>query len=297
MNYMVKVYSWNYLFILPGVILLFLFAYIPMFGVQIAFKDYKIYTGIWQSPWVGFKHFSFFSDSYFWFTVRNTIILTLYRTVINFPAPIILALMINEVRNEKFKRVIQSTTYLPHFISWVVVAYMFNSMLALDTGVVNNLRQLLGGQQVNFMGEVKYFRSIIVFSGLWKSVGWSTIIYLAALSAIDPQQHEAAIIDGANRLARIWYINIPGIMPTIAIILILSMPSILSAGYEQILPFVNPTNMEVSCVLDIYLIRLGLTQAQYSVASAIGLVTALLSLFLILGSNYAVKKMGQGGLW
>lgn len=286
-------YGWNYLFILPGVVVLFLFAYVPMFGILISFKNFIIYKGVWNSPWNNFENFVFFKDPFFWFTVKNTVILTCFRLIVTFPAPILLALMVNEVGNGKAKRFIQSATYLPYFISWVVVAYLFNSMLALDTGVVNNLLQKLGLDQVYFMGRPDLFRPIIIFATLWKGVGWSTIIYLAALSGINPDLHEAAKIDGAGKLARIWHINIPGIMPTISILLILSMPSLLSAGYESILPFVNPANMDVSSVLDVYVVRLGISQAQFGKATAIGLVVSVISLLIVLGSNYTAKKMDQ----
>jgi putative aldouronate transport system permease protein len=201
--------------------------------------------------------------------------------------------MINEVGSGRVKRLIQSATYLPYFVSWVVVAYMFNSMLALDTGIVNNVLQKLGIQQIYFMGDPDLFRPLIIVSGLWKGVGWSTIIYLAALSGVNPELHEAAKIDGASRLQRIWHINIPGILPTISILLILSMPSLLSAGYEAILPFVNSANMDVSSVLDVYVIRLGLSQAQFGKATAIGLVVSVISLLIVLGSNYLARKFEQ----
>jgi len=286
-------YGWNYLFILPGIVLLILFAYVPMYGILIAFKNYKISLGILGSPWNALSNFSFISDSFFWFTVKNTILLTFFRLLVSFPAPILLALMINEVQSARAKKFIQSASYLPYFVSWVVVAYLFNSMLALDTGVVNNVIQALGGEQFYFMGTQSFFRPLIIFVSLWKGVGWSTIIYLAALSAVNPELHEAACIDGAGRLARIWYINIPGIMPTISILLILSMPSLLSAGYESILPFTNSSNMDVSSVLDVYVVRLGLSQAQYGKATAIGLAVSLLSLMIVFGTNYIAKKMDQ----
>lgn len=296
-NHMAGVYTWNYVMILPGVVLLFLFSYLPMGGVLIAFKDYEIYTGIWSSAWVGFDHFYFLSDPYFWETIKNTLYITVYRMIFGFPAPIILALMLNEVRNLKFKRFIQSTSYLPHFISWIIVAYMLQVILALDTGVVNDLLQLFGFEQINFMGRPEYFRAIIISSAIWKDIGWGTIIYLAALTNINPDQLESAMLDGAGRLARIWHINIPAIIPVITILLILYMPALLSAGYEQIYPLVNPSNLAVSNVLDVYVIRLGLAQSQFSVATAIGLFSSVIQLALVLAVNYVIKKKGQEGLW
>ncbi len=292
-----SLYGWLYLFILPGMVLLFLFSYVPMLGVQIAFKDFVIYKGMWNSPWVGLKYFYFLGDSIFWQSFLNTIAITGLRFLFGFPAPILLALMLNEVRSDPFKRVIQSLSYLPHFISWIVVSYILYTFLQMDTGPLNMLLQSLGRDQVNFMGTPAYFRRIVIISAIWKEIGWGTIIYLAALAAIDPQLYEAAMLDGAGRFRRIFSINIPGIAPTISILLILSLPGLLTAGYEQIYPLVNPTNLGVSNVLDVYLIRLGLTQAQYSVATAIGLVLAIVNISIVLGSNWFAKRIGQTGFW
>ena len=292
-----SLYGWLYVFILPGMVLLFLFSYVPMLGVQIAFKDFVIYKGMWSSPWVGLKYFYFLGDPTFWESFVNTISITGLRFLFGFPAPILLALMLNEVRSDTFKRVIQSLSYLPHFISWIVVSYILYTFLQMDTGPLNMLLQSLGRDQVNFMGTPAYFRPIVIISAIWKEIGWGTIIYLAALAGIDPQLYEAAMLDGAGRFRRIVSINIPGIAPTISILLILSLPGLLTAGYEQIYPLVNPTNLGVSNVLDVYLIRLGLTQAQYSVATAIGLVLAIVNISMVLGSNWFAKRVGQTGFW
>ena len=292
-----SLYGWLYAFILPGVVLLFLFAYIPMLGVQIAFKDFVIYKGMWSSPWVGLKYFYFLRDPVFWQSVVNTIAITGFRFLFGFPAPILLALMLNEVHSEGFKRTVQSLSYLPHFISWIVVSYILYTFLQMDTGPMNMLMKELGLAQVNFMGMPVFFRPIVVISAIWKEIGWGTIIYLAALAGIDPQLYEAAMLDGAGRFRRIRHINLPGISPTISILLILSLPGLLTAGYEQIYPLVNPTNLGVSNVLDVYLIRLGLTQAQYSVATAIGLVLAAINISIVLGSNWLAKRVGQTGFW
>jgi putative aldouronate transport system permease protein len=300
LNYILKnlwKFRWHYIMILPGIVLLFLFAYMPIMGVQIAFKEYDLTAGIWKSPWVGLKNFYFLQDPYFWHTVKNTLAITIYRLMFGFPIPIIFALLLNEVRNEKFKKVIQTVSYLPHFVSWIVVAYILTSMLALDTGVVNFILEKLGFSQIFFLGEPKYFRAIVVISAIWKEMGWSSIIYLAALANINPELYEAALIDGAGRFARIRYITIPGIMPTVGIILILSMPGLLSAGYEQIYPLVNPANMSVSEVLDVYIIRLGLVSAQYSISAAIGLILGIVQMLLVLTVNFLIKKSGGVGLW
>ncbi len=292
-----SLYGWHYAFILIGVVFLFLFAYMPMLGLQIAFRDYKIHLGMWQSPWAGFKYFYFLTDGYFWQSFKNTILITTFRFLFGFPAPIVLAILLNEVRHSRFKRTIQSLSYLPHFISWIVVAYILYTMLALDTGVINLAVRTLGFPQVNFMGRPEYFRTIVVASAIWKEIGWGTIIFLAAIATIDPQLHEAAFLDGAGRFARIRYINIPGMMPTVSILFILSLPGIMNAGYEQIYPLVNPANLEVSNVLDVYLIRLGLTQAQYSVATAIGFMLAWINLVLVLIANWTIRRVGHVGLW
>lgn len=290
-------FRWHYIMILPGIVLLFLFAYMPMLGVQIAFKEYDLVAGIWRSPWIGMRNFYFLRDPYFWHTVKNTLAITIYRLIFGFPIPILFALLLNEVRNEKFKRAIQTVSYLPHFVSWIVVAYILTSMLALDTGVVNFILQKVGFPQIFFLGEPKYFRAMVVISAIWKEMGWSSIIYLAALAGINPELYEAAIIDGAGRFARMRYITIPGIMPTVGIILILSMPGLLSAGYEQIYPLINPANMSVSEVLDIYIIRLGLVSAQYSVSAAIGFILGIVQMLLVLSVNFLIKRLGGVGLW
>lgn len=292
-----SIYMWNYLFILPGVVLLFVFSYMPMVGLLAAFKDYKVYQGLWSSSWAGLDHFYFLSDPYFWKTVKNTVLITFYRLIFGFSAPIILAVMLNEVRNKRFKSFIQSTSYLPHFISWIVVAYMLQNLLALDTGVVNSILQLFGLPPEHFLGKEEYFRGYVVLSSIWKDVGWGAIIYLAALTNIDPQQHESAVLDGAGRFTRIWHIDLPGIMPTIVILFILQMPTLLQAGYDQIYPLVNPSNIGVSEVLDVYIINLGLSQGQYSTATAIGMLLSAVQLFMILSVNYIIKRMGHEGIW
>lgn len=290
-------FGWNYVFVLPGIILLFLFSYLPMTGILAAFKDYRIELGLWDSEWVGLRYFSFIKDPYFWQSVKNTLIITSLRLVVNVPMQIIFALMINELANGKFKKFVQSASYIPYFISWIVVAYILNTMLALDTGVINSFLSSLSLDQIFFMGEVKYFRPLIIISYLWKNLGWGAIIYIAALANVDPQLHEAAKIDGAGRLARIWHINIPSIIPTIVILLILTMPTLLAAGYDQILPLSNPANMSVSDVLDVYVIRLGISQAQYSVSTAIGLVLSVVNLILVVVTNSISRKVSETSLW
>ncbi len=284
-----------YLFVLPGIVLLILFAYMPMAGIQIAFRNYKIRRGIWGSPWVGLENFAFLKEKYFWQYAANTVIIAGYRMLVTTPLPLIVALLIHEIKHPKYKKLVQSFSYLPHFVSWIIVAYMLHSMLALDSGIVNSTLQKMGLKQIHFLGELKYFRHIVVWSSAWKGTGWGTIIYLAALSGIDQEVYEAAIVDGAGRFRRIWHINIPGILPTIVILLILNMPGLLSAGYEQIMPLVNASNMQHSNVLDVYIVNLGLSQGQFSVATAIGLLLSVINLGLVLGTNAIAKALGQEG--
>lgn len=290
-------YRWQYVMILPAVVLLFLFSYIPMAGIQVAFKDFHIGGTIWNSPWVGLENFSFLQDDQFWIVVKNTIWIAVLKFIFGFPAPILLALLINEVRSTVFKRFVQSVSYLPHFFSWIVVAYILQSLLTLDGGLVNQLIVNLGGDPVFFLGSTQWFRPMIVASGLWKEVGWNTILYLAAITTIDPQLYEAAKVEGAGRLAQIRHITLPGIMPTIAIVLILSMPSLIAVGMDQIYPLMNPANQPVADVLDTYILRSGLQQGYFGTATAIGLLSSVISLILVLVTNQLARKFNGEGLW
>ncbi|HEY4430778.1 MAG TPA: ABC transporter permease subunit [Paenibacillus sp.] len=290
-------YRWQYLMILPAVVLLFLFSYIPMAGIQVAFKDFHIGGTIWNSEWVGVENFSFLQDDQFWVVVKNTIWIALLKFVFGFPAPIMLALLINEVRNNTFKRFVQSISYLPHFFSWIVVAYILQSLLTLDGGLVNQLIVNMGGDPVFFMGSTEWFRPMIVASGLWKEVGWNTILYLAAITTIDPQLYEAAKVEGAGRMAQIRHITLPGMMPTISIVLILSMPSLITVGMDQIYPLMNPANQPVADVLDTYILRSGLQQGYFGMATAVGLLSSVISLILVLITNQLARKFNGEGLW
>ncbi|SFB62392.1 putative aldouronate transport system permease protein [Cohnella sp. OV330] len=290
-------YRWQYVMIAPAVVLLFLFSYIPMAGVQVAFKDFHIGGTIWNSPWIGLDNFEFLHDDQFWIVVSNTLWIAALKFVFGFPAPIMLALLINEVRHNKFKRFVQSVSYLPHFFSWIVVAYILQSLLTLDGGLVNAFIADLGGDQIFFLGSTEWFRPMIVASGLWKEVGWNTILYLAAITAIDPQLYEAARVEGAGRLAQIRYITFPGILPTVSIVLILSMPSLIAVGMDQIYPLMNPANQPVADVLDTYVLRNGLQQGYFGPATAIGLLSSVISLILVLGTNRLSRRLNGEGLW
>ncbi|MFB9276258.1 ABC transporter permease [Cohnella cellulosilytica] len=290
-------YRWQYLMIMPAVVLLLLFSYVPMAGIQVAFKNFHIGYTIWNSPWTGFENFSFLEDSQFWLVVRNTLYIAFLKFVTGFPAPILLALTINEVRRNGFKRFVQSVSYLPHFFSWIVVAYILQSLLTLDNGLVNQLIVSLGGDPVFFLGSTEWFRPMIVASGLWKEVGWNTILYLAAITTIDPQLYEAAKVEGAGRLAQMRHITFPGMLPTISIVLILSMPSLIAVGMDQIYPLMNPANQPVADVLDTYILRSGLQQGYFGMATAVGLLSSVISLLLVLFTNQTARKINGEGLW
>ena len=277
-----------------------LFHYVPMYGIQIAFKNYRAADGIWGSKWVGFDHFIKFFKSYQFIRVtRNTIMLSLYSLIAGFPVPIILAIALNCCKNVKFKKTVQLVTYAPHFISVVVLMGMVIQILSPKYGLLNNLIKALGGEEVLFMAEGRYFRSIYVWSGIWQNMGFSAIIYISALSSVDPTLHEAAIVDGASRLKRVFYIDIPCIVPTIVILLILNLGSIMNVGFEKVLLLQNPTNTEYSEVISTLIYKQGLASAmpQYSYSTAIGIFNSLVNFFLIVGVNTIARKLGETSLW
>ncbi|NLG24468.1 MAG: sugar ABC transporter permease [Clostridiales bacterium] len=271
-----------------------------MYGVLIAFKDFKYNLGILGSPWVGFRYFrNFLSDSYFYDLIRNTLSISLLKLFCGFPAPILLALMINEVRHTKYKKVVQTLSYLPHFVSWVVVVTLLQKLFSPYTGAVNELRLLINpsAQPIFYMGEQKYFYPLVVLSDIWKGVGWGSIVYLAALTNIDPSLYEAAEIDGAGRFAKIGHITLPGIFPTIGILLILSLSGILNAGFDQIYLMQKPSTMQIAEVLDTYVLKRGLQQGQFAYATAIGLFKAAISTALIVLVNNITRRLSEVSLW
>lgn len=291
-------YRWQYAMIATGMICLILFSYMPMLGIQIAFRDFKVgRSSIWNAEWVGLKNFRFLQDPEFWRVVKNTLTLTISKFVFSFPAPIILALLINEINNLRFKRIVQSITYIPHFISWVVVAYMLDSFLSPYSGLLNQLIQKLGGTAVFFMGDTKWFVPIFIIASVWKEVGWGTIVYLAAITSIDQEMYEAARLDGAGRWGQMKYITLPCIMPTISLLLILAIPGLLSAGVDAVYPLTNNANREVSTVIDVYVLNNGLQRGQYSFSTAVGLVSSVFSLLLVLIANKGSEKLTGEGLW
>ena len=290
------------LMVWPGLLLIFVFAYLPMYGVLTSFMDYSIFSrgDIWANPWVGFKHFQvFFESPEFYSVMRNTIVISLLKFVIGFPAPIILALMLNEIRHIMFKRIVQTLTYLPHFMSWVIVAGLTIAMLSTENGSVNMLleRIRLIDEPVNFLSMQEYFWSILVSANVWKEIGFGSIVYLAAISGVDPHLYEAADIDGASKLKQIYLITIPTIMPVIIIFMILSIGNLLNAGFEDILLLAtNPVLRPVSDVIDTYVYRVGLSNFRYSYATAVGLFKAVISIGLLTMANYLARRSGNS-LW
>ena len=236
-----------YSLLIPGVVFIFIFCYVPMYGAQIAFRDFSFRKGYWGSEWVGMKHFArYVTSSNFWPLMGNTLGISVYSLLAGFPIPVLLAFLLNELRSQKYKKTVQMVTYIPHFISTVAICSMITLFMDRSTGVINRLIVLMGGEAKAFLAEPRYFKTIYVLTGVWQEMGWGTIIYLAALSAVDPQMMEAATIDGANRLQKIWYINLPSIWPTICVMLILQIGSMLNVGYEKILLLQNHLTMEAS---------------------------------------------------
>lgn len=288
-----------YLMLLPCIVFFIVFSYIPMGGLVLAFKEYKFNMGILRSPWVGMQYFNeFFRNYQAPELIRNTVILGFIKVVLEFPAPVILALMLNEVKNEKFKKVTQTVSYLPHFISWVVVVAIVQRVLAPDTGLLNSFIKLLGGDgSTFFMMEPKYFYQIVFFSDIWKTIGWGSIIYLAAMSGIDPELYEAARLDGAHKGQEIFYITIPGIKTTIGILFILGLGGLISSGFEQVFLLRTPGNMALADTLDVYVINTGLSGGQYGYATAVGLIQGIVGLILVTLGNKASRKYTEVSVW
>ncbi|MEF2245076.1 ABC transporter permease [Paenibacillus sp. IITD108] len=287
------------LFSLP-LLYIIVFKYVPMLGAVIAFKDFSVTKGIYGSDWVGLKHFTRFFNSYeFGRLMTNTISISLYTLIASFPFPIMLALGLNMVKNQRFKKSVQMVTYAPYFISIVVLVGLIMQILDPRTGILNQLLAAIGFDPVNFMGKASYFQSIYVWSHIWQNAGFSCIIFLAALSGIDPEMHEAAVVDGASKLRRMWHIDLPGIMPIAIILLILNTGQLLDTGFEKILLMQNSLNLRASEVIDTYVYKVGLvSQAiNFSYATAIGLFKAVIGFGLLLIVNHTAKKLGQESLW
>ena len=286
-----------YLLIFPAIVYVVVFNYLPMYGIQIAFKNYKMSLGIQASKWVGFKHFkSFFNGYYFWTLMKNTIVLLLYGLFVAFPIPIIVSLILNELRG-RYKKVVQTILYAPHFISTVVLIGMVNIMFSPSVGVVNTIIEMLGGERIYFMGAPQYFRHLYVWSGIWQGLGWNAIVYLAALAGVDPELHDAAKVDGASRLQRIRHINLPCITPTIIIMLILRIGSIVSVGYEKAYLLQTDLNLDTSELISTYVYKRGIINTNYSFSTAVDLFNNMINIVLLLIANKISSKVSETSLF
>jgi putative aldouronate transport system permease protein len=292
-----KLNKYVYLMLIPVVAYYIIFYYVPMYGLQIAFKDFSPGLGMWDSPWVGFQHFeSFFNSYYFWRLLRNTLLLSFYELLFGFPAPIILALLLNELRSVMFKRTVQTITYMPHFISIVVISGMLVDFLARD-GLVNIVLSWFGVEPIAFLRESSWFRTIFVSSNIWQSVGWGSIIYLSAMSAIDPSLYEAAKVDGASRWKQTLHITLPGIMPTVIILLILQIGTLMSVGTEKILLLYNSTTYETADVIGTFVYRKGILESDFSYSSAVGLFNSIINFILLISANAISRRTSDTKLW
>ncbi|NLC67390.1 MAG: sugar ABC transporter permease [Clostridiaceae bacterium] len=288
-----------YLMILPALLLIILFNYIPIYGVSMAFIDFSPYRGIFRSEWLGFKNFAYFlTDDNFWRVMRNTIIINFYQLLYGFPVPVIFAIMLNELSMRKYKKFIQTVSYLPHFISWVVAAGIVSAVLSPAGGLVNNvIKGLFSMEPIYFLAKEKYFRTIIVASNIWKGFGMSAVYYLAVLSSIDPEYYEAARIDGAGRMRQIWHITLPGIKTIAIVLLILQIGNMTTIGFEQIFLLYNPMVYNVGDVISTYTYRLGIEQLRYSLTTAIGFTQSIVNFIMVYSANVLSRKIAGWALW
>nr|WP_135549710.1 ABC transporter permease subunit [Paenibacillus cymbidii] len=288
----------TYALLLPGLVFLFLFKYTPMYGVIIAFQDFNIFDGISGSSWVGLEHFKKLMQSdEFMQVFGNTLIISMYKIVMLFPLPILLALLLNEVGRLWFKKTVQTLVYLPHFLSWVIISGLFINILSPSAGIVNEVIQSLGGQPVSFLLDNDYFRGVLVFTAGWKEVGWNAVIFIAAIAGIEQDQYEAASIDGAGRIQKMISITLPGIAQTIILMLILRIGSLLDAGTEQILTMYNPVVYQTGDVIGTYVYRMGLGKMDYSFSTAVGLFNSVIGFLLILSGNFLSRKFMKRSIW
>lgn len=292
-----------YLFLMPGLLYIFLFCILPMVGIIIAFEDYSLFAAdspflaMFHSEWVGLAHFSrLLSRPEFHNAFKNTIVISLLKLFINFPAPIVFAILLNELRSRRFSKAVQLVAYLPHFLSWTIVSGMIVSLFS-SNGMVNSLIERLGAEPVNFMMDASIFRWLIVFSDGWKEFGWSSIVYLAAITGLDEECIEAARVDGTNELQKIIYIVIPGIMPTIVMMLILRVGKLMAAGFEQIFAMYNPTVYSTSDIIETYIYRIGLGDLNFSFGTAVGLFNSVIAFALIVSANFVIKKVAKQSIW
>ncbi|CAM4517240.1 sugar ABC transporter permease [Paenibacillus typhae] len=289
--------KWLYIMLLPGLLYFIIFKYVPMYGLLLAFKNYQPFLGFVDSEWVGLKHFNrFFGDPLFWKLLSNTFILAAYNILFFFPLPIILALMLNELRSQAYKKWIQTMVYIPHFMSWVVIVSIAYLFFTTEGGLVNEAIASMGGEKIQFLLSPGWFRTFITGEVMWKETGWGTIIFLAALAGVDTQLYEAAKIDGAGRMRQLWHITLPAIRSTIIILLILRLGNFLDTGFEQIFLMLNSLNREVGEVFDTYVYTTGISQGEYSYSTAVGLFKSVVGLVLVFGSNFIAKRFGEEGI-
>ncbi len=287
-----------YVMILPVVVYYIIFAYAPIYGIQLAFKDYIVKKGIWGSPWIGMENFTRFFSSYnFGLLLKNTRGISVYSILVGFPIPIIFALMLNYLKNKYLKKTVQMVSYAPYFISTVVMCGMITIFLNPDTGIFNTIRGFFGMESVDFLGKPELFKSIYVWTGVWQGMGWSSIIYISALSGVDYQLHEAAIVDGANKLQRILHVDLPSIKPTIVMLLILQMGSLMSVGFEKVFLLQNTLNKQAASVISTYVYEVGLINSDYGYSTAIGLFNSVINMILIVAANQICKKFTEESLF
>ncbi len=286
-----------YIMAIPVVLYYLIFCYGPMFGIVVAFQDYSIAHGILGSKWIGFKNFKdFFSGVYFTRTLLNTLVISVYDLVVGFPAPLIFALLMNEIRQVRFKKIVQTTTYLPHFISVVVICGMIVDFFGTN-GIVTKVLTWFGMPKMNYVGSAESFQTIYVLTNVWQGIGWGSIIYLAALAGIDQDLYEAAVIDGAGKLRQLWNITLPGIMPTVVIMLILRIGQMMSVGYEKIILLYSPATYETADVISSYVYRMGISGGRYGFSTAVGLFQSVINLILLVFANFFSRKFGETSLF
>ncbi|BAB04203.1 sugar ABC transporter permease [Halalkalibacterium halodurans] len=287
-----------YLMILPGLVYFLIFKYVPMWGLIIAFQDYQPFLGVTGSEWVGFKHFErLFTEPTFFQLLRNTLVLFLYNLIFFFPVPIILAVLLNEIRLMVFKRFVQTMIYIPHFMSWVIVVSLTYVLFTTDGGVINEIIYSITGKNVNFLMSEDWFRPLYILQVIWREAGWATIIYFAAIAAIDPSLYEAAKMDGANRFRQIWHITLPAIRSVIVVLLILKIGDILELGFEHVFLMLNAMNREVAEIFDTYVYTAGLKEGQFSYSTAVGFFKSIVGLIMVMLANWLAKKFGEEGVY
>lgn len=287
-----------YLLLIPGIIYLIIFKYIPIGGLVMAFQDFNVFKSFWGSEWVGMQQFQkLFSSPDFYRIFRNTLLINSYKIIFGFPLPIFLAIMLNEIRFTPLKKVSQTIVYLPHFLSWIIVSGLFINILSASNGIVNQMIKACGGNAISFMSDTRWFRTVLVVTDTWKEMGWSAIVYIAAIAGVDQELYEAARVDGASRIRQIWHITLPGIASTIVLMFILKLGSIMSGGFDQVLTMYNAAVYEVGDIIQTYVYRIGLGKQQYSFSAAVGMFNSIIGFILTVLGNFVSKKFSGRSIW